>query len=178
MADQVTLSGESVGVAYRRRAVANYIAQRVTDAVVIARAIGGGVSAEVIELDIKELKAEWRRERRGKLEEVGDSTLRALDSDEAQLRGMLQAARKEGNAKLGTALKLMDMVRETQKLRLQLAGLLSTEGLQSFRSGSGSSGSEGEDGIEDGVFRLYGDEVEGGVVGKSGSVEGVKGGVR
>jgi len=108
------------------------------------------------------------------LDEIGDSALRALDADEGQMRGMLQSARREGNQKLSVSLKLMEMIRDTQKLRLQLAGLLSAEGLQGFRSGAvGSSGSGvgsgvegvgkvGEDSLEDGSYRLYRDEVEDG----------------
>lgn len=157
MSSSTGSSQESAIVSQRRRLVAGYIAQRVSDAGMIARLVGGGVTEEEVAEDIRVLKSEWRKERRALLDEVGDATLRALDADEAQLRGMVQAARKEGNAKLSQVMKLMEMVRETQKLRLQLSGLLSSDGLQSFRAGTSGGG----EGLEDGSFRVYEDELEG-----------------
>lgn len=155
---------ENTEISARRRLVAGYLAQRLTDARQIAGLVGLGNSAEgakTVEGDIAYLKGEWRRERRAILDSIGDSTIKALDADELTLRSMLQRAKSEGGAKLGTVLKLMDMIRETQKMRLALAGLLSSDGIQSFRSGVAGGSGDGDGTDADGMFRVYGDEVEG-----------------
>jgi hypothetical protein len=152
----------------RRQLVAEYLSQRATDAGQIAAGLqrsGVSASREIVEEDIKAVRGEWRRGRRAKLEEVGDITLHSLDTDELSLRQMLGEAQKQKN--LSICLKLLDMIRDTQKMRLQIAGLLTVEGQGAFRAGVGE-GLDGEMGTET-VYRFYSEEEEGpGVVGGSG----------
>ena len=144
----------ALAVSRRRAMVGEYLAQRATDPGQIAAKLG--CSKAEVEEDIKEIRKAWRKGRREKLEEVGDSTLQSLDTDELVLRQMLAEAQKQKSLTL--VLKIMDMISEKQKLRLQIAGLLSAEGVQSFRAGV-SEGLDG-DGAES-VYRLYADELEG-----------------
>jgi hypothetical protein len=144
----------------RRASVAQYLSQRATDAGQIGAALG--VSKEVVEEDIKAVRGDWRRGRRAMLEEVGDITLHSLDTDELTMRQMLSEAQKK--KEVGMSIRILDMIRDTQKLRLQISGLLSAEGQQAFRSGTDES-LEGEDGSM-GVFKLYSSEVEGPAGGK------------
>lgn len=164
-------SSSSLLSSRHRKLVGEYLAQRVTNAGQIAGALGIGV--EEVEKYIREVRREWKRGRRAKLDELGDTTLQSLDADEVSLRQMVGEAKKQKN--LSVYLKLMDMIRDTQKLRLQIGGLLTVEGQAQFRAGVGESltgggsgdgeGKEGEDGSMgmdgDEVFRLYASEVEG-----------------
>lgn len=150
----------------RRDRVLTYMSMRILDADRISRALGGeanGVSVELIEGDLRYWREELRRERRAKLNTIGDTTLLAFDADEETLRKMMRVVQEQGQSKVSVFLKLMDMIRDIQTKRLQLAGLLSAEGQQAYRSESGTTSEAGvtdEDGVA--LFKLYSDELEDG----------------